>query len=253
MKLTSDERRNQILHEVITKSEVEIADLAEMFGVTTETIRKDVSFLEQKNLITKRHGFVAVPNTFLENEFSVKENEHLEEKVKIAEAALKFIPENSAVLLDTSTNVLQLAKLLVMRDDLTIVTNSLQISQVLANSENQILLTGGLYRKKSSSYVGDWTLSAISALNVDVAFIGCDGFSKTGPTIRSYHELEIKKAMVAHSKQSVILCDTSKLEKEGLYTFAKYADLDMIITEVPLTDEERSWFPDEVLFYSDAF
>ncbi|GCF94612.1 transcriptional regulator [Enterococcus florum] len=250
MKLTSDERKNKILHEVITKGTVSINELAGMFEVTTETIRNDVKFLQDKNLLAKKHGTVTTPNTFFENEFSVKETDNLEEKKEIADSALKFIPRNSAIFLDTSTSVFQLAKLLVMRDDLTIFTNSIQINQVLANSDNQILLTGGLFRKKSGSYVGTWALNAIKELNVDVAFIGCDGFSKKGPTIRSYHELEIKKAISEHSKKNFILCDTSKLDNEGLYSFIDYSNLDMVIMERQLTEIERKKFPDSLLFYS---
>lgn len=250
MKFTSEERQNKILHEVITRNEVSIQELANMFGVTTETIRKDVSFLDNRNIITKKHGSVTMANTFFETEFSEKENYHLEEKIKIAESALKFIPEKSSIFLDTSTSITQLAKLLVIRNDLKIFTNSLHTSQVLANSDNQVLSTGGLFRKKSSAYVGTWTLNAIQALNVDISFLGCDGFSKDGPTIRSYHELEIKQAIVEHSKKNIILCDASKLKSEGLYTFSNYDDLDMIILERKLTEKERNRFPDNVFFYS---
>lgn len=189
-------------------------------------------------------------NTYLETEFSVKEHRCLEAKIKIAESALEFIPENSSVFLDASTTVIQLAKLLVMRDDLTIITNSLYISQVLANSENQVLLTGGLYRKKSGAYVADWVLNAIKELNMDISFIGCDGFSKNGPTITSYHELDVKKAIVEHSRKNAVLCDTSKLDNEGLHTFIDYDELDMIISERRLKESERNRFPDHVFFYS---
>lgn len=251
MKLSSTERKNKILHEVITKKEVSINELAELLNVTTETIRKDVNYLDKKNIISKKHGSVTMINSFAENEFNVKELDHLESKIKLSETALKLIPKNSAILLDTSTTTLQLAKLLVMRNDLTIVTNSLQIGQVLANSDNQILMTGGIYRKKSNSYVGDWALKAIHSLNVDIAFIGCDGFSNTGPTLRSYQELEIKEAIISNSKKSIILSDSSKLFNEGLYTFAKYTEIDMVIMERKLDSNERHKFSDDTLFFND--
>ena len=250
IKLTSEERKNKILHEVISKNEVSIQELANLFGVTTETIRKDVGDLDKRNIISKKHGSVTMVNTFLETEFSEKEGRHLEEKIKIAESALKFIPENSSIFLDTSTSILQLAKLLVMRSDLTIITNSLHVNQVLANSDNEVLVTGGLYRKKSSSYVGAWALNSIKDVSVDVSFIGCDGFSEIGPTICSYHELEIKKTIAKHSKKNIILCDTSKLKNEGLYTFSNYSDLDIIIMERKLTEPERVQFPNDIFFYS---
>jgi DeoR/GlpR family transcriptional regulator of sugar metabolism len=250
MRVTSEERRNKILHEVMNKKEVSINELSETFHVTTETIRKDVSFLQEKNLLAKKHGSVTLTKPFLESEFSVKEKRQLNEKNAIAEKALDFIPQNASLYLDTSTTVLQLAKLLVMRDDLTIVTNSLQISQILATSDNQVLLTGGQFRKKSNSYVGAWTLHALQTVNLDLAFLCCDGFSKTGPTIRSYQELEIKSSVITHSKKSLILCDSSKLGNQGLYTFSEFQTIDMVLMERPLTDEERSAFPEEVLFYS---
>lgn len=148
MRLTSEERRNKILHEVMNQKEVSINDLAEKFQVTTETIRKDVGFLQEKNLLAKKHGSVELTKPFLESAFSVKEKQQMKEKNAIAEKALDFIPQNASLYLDTSTTVLQLAKLLVMRNDLTIVTNSLQISQILATSDNQVLLAGGQFRKK---------------------------------------------------------------------------------------------------------
>jgi DeoR/GlpR family transcriptional regulator of sugar metabolism len=87
-------------------------------------------------------------------------------------------------------------------------------------------------------------------VNLDLAFLCCDGFSKTGPTIRSYQELEIKSSVITHSKKSLILCDSSKLGNQGLYTFSEFQTIDMVLMERPLTDEERSAFPEEVLFYS---
>lgn len=160
-----------------------------------------------------------------------------------------FIPENASILLDTITTVLPLAKLLIMRDDLTIITNSLIINEVLANSNNKLLLTGGEYRKKSNSYVSNWAIEAIKGLNVDIAFIGCDGLAFNGPTISSYKELDIKKSMINCSKKSIILCDSSKLDNQGLYTFSNYDNLDVIIMERNISKSERQKFPDSAFFY----
>ena len=161
-----------------------------------------------------------------------------------------FIPENASILLDTITTVLPLAKLLIMRDDLTIITNSLIINEVLANSNNKLLLTGGEYRKKSNSYVSNWAIEAIKGLNVDIAFIGCDGLAFNGPTISSYKELDIKKSMINCSKKSIILCDSSKLDNQGLYTFSNYDNLDVIIMERNISKSERQKFPDSAFFLS---
>ncbi|KES17505.1 Transcriptional regulator of sugar metabolism [Gilliamella apicola SCGC AB-598-I20] len=250
MKLTVEERRNKIIHEILLQNEVKVQFLADKFGVTTETIRKDIAFLEKKNILSKKHGTAIIASPFLESQFSEKTQQSIDAKTKIAEQAIKFIPENASILLDTSTTVLPLAKLLIMRDDLTIITNSLIINEVLANSNNKLLLTGGEYRKKSNSYVGNWAIEAIKGLNVDIAFIGCDGLAFNGPTISSYKELDIKKSMINCSKKSIILCDSSKLDNQGLYTFSNYDNLDVIIMERNISKSERQKFPDSAFFLS---
>lgn len=250
MKITAEERRNQIIQEILIQNEVKVQVLADKFAVTTETIRKDIAFLEKKNILSKKHGTAVIASPFLESQFSEKTSHSIAAKNKIAELAMKFIPENASIILDTSTTVLPLAKLLIIRDDLTIITNSLIINEVLANSNNKLLLTGGEYRKKSNSYVGNWAIEAIKGLNVDIAFIGCDGLSYNGPTISSYKELDIKKSMIDSSKKSIILCDSSKLDNQGLYTFSNYDHLDLIIMERNMSKQEREKFPDNAFFLS---
>lgn len=93
--------------------------------------------------------------------------------------------------------------------------------------------------EKSNSYVGNWTIEAIKGLNVDIAFIGCDGLVFNGPTISSYKELDIKKSMINCSKKSIILYDSSKLDNQGLYTFSNYDNLDVIIMERNISKSER--------------
>ena len=106
-----------------------------------------------------------------------------------------------------------------------------------------VTMTGGLYRTKSNSCVGAWALRAMESVNVDVSFLGCDGFSAEGPTIRSYQEVELKRAAAQQSRTTVVLADTSKLSNVGLHTFAGYDDFDGVIFERALTAAERERFP----------
>jgi len=243
MRASVEERRDKILHEVMTNGEATVSELADLLGVTTETIRKDLATLEEKNVISKGHGFVTLSTALPETDFSQKETMHLAEKTLVAERAAALVPEGASVFLDTSTTVLRLASLLVMRDDLTVITNSVDACQALARSGNQVLMTGGLYRTKSNSCVGAWALRAMESVNVDVSFLGCDGFSAEGPTIRSYQEVEFKRAAAQQSRTTVVLADTSKLSNVGLHTFAGYDDFDGVIFERALTAAERERFP----------
>ncbi len=81
---------------------------------------------------------------------------------------------------------------------------------------------------------------------VDLAFLGCNGFHEDGPSIRSYRELEVKASVINSAGKTVILTDTSKIDKQGLYCFAPFATIDMIIFERPLVPQGREEFPDEL-------
>ena len=246
MSASGDERRERILHEVMAHGKVTVTGLSELLGVTTETIRKDLMTLGERNVISKRHGFVTLATPMPERDSEKGESLHLAEKTAIAERAARLTPQDAAVFLDTSTTVLCLASLLALRSDLTVITNSIDVCQALARSGSKILVTGGLYRTKSNSCVGSWALRSMESVNVDVAFLGCDGFSPEGPTIRSYQEVEFKRMVARRAKRTVLLADTSKLGNTGLYTFANYADFSLMIFERELNVGERKVLPKNV-------
>ena len=242
-KPVNNERRNKEVNYVIENGTVTISDLAKIFQVTTETIRKDLTYLDEKQILNKGHGVVTAASSYIENPFAIKSNENIEAKTRIAQIAAKLIPKNGVVLLDSGTTVMQLAKLLNLRDDLIIFTNSMIATQILSNSKNQLIVTGGELRHNSFSYVGNFALQVIKQIKVDIAFIACDGFHENGPSIRSYREIEIKQAMLKSAKESVLLADTSKISKEGLYCFAQFTELDSIIVDEELSPEQRKKFP----------
>lgn len=246
--MTREDRENQILQEIIEKRTVGVNDLAQKFNVTMETIRKDIASLQEKNIVTKNYGQVSLADPYLEDDFLKKETQDLAAKAKIAQTALGLIPDNAVVYLDTSTTVLQLARLLSLRSDLTIVTNSLRINEVLSNNMNDVLVTGGKYRDRSKSYYGTWTINALNSINFDFAFLGGDGLSKDGVTIGSYGELAVKKEVIKRSKKTAIMISTSKLTKMGKYTYTNFDNVDLMIMDRKLTTEERSAFPNDLLF-----
>jgi len=172
MRASVEERRDKILHEVMTNGEATVSELADLLGVTTETIRKDLATLEEKNVISKGHGFVTLSTALPETDFSQKETMHLAEKTLVAERAAALVPEGASVFLDTSTTVLRLASLLVMRDDLTVITNSVDACQALARSGNQVLMTAASTARRATRAweLGPcvrWRASTLTCLSLD--------------------------------------------------------------------------------------
>lgn len=239
----NNERRNKIVHYVIEKTSATVNDLAREFGVSTETIRKDLAYLHENNILSKGHGVVTAASSYLENAFALKENKNIESKIRIAEKAALQIPQKGVIFLDSGTTAVQLAKILNLKKDLIIVSNSAVASQTLSSSANQILIAGGELRKKSLSYVGIWATRAIGQIKIDIAFLSCSGFHEDGPSIDSYRELEIKQAALKSAKKSILMANTHKFAKQSLYNYAPYSAFSMLITERKLTDDERGLFP----------
>ncbi len=239
----NDERRNNIVQYVLNQKRATVTDLAKKFEVTTETIRKDLLYLDKNNILLKGHGVVTVANSYLENEFALKKNENTDAKIQIAKRAADQIPPNCVIFLDSGTTALQLAKILNLRSDLIIVSNSALISQISSTSDNQILIMGGELRKKSFSYVGHWTIQSLQQIHIDIAFLSCSGFHSDGPSIHSYRELQIKQAVIENTHKVILIADTSKFQQESLYRYARFSAFDLLIAERSLKKIERDYFP----------
>lgn len=240
------ERRNKIINVVLTNGRATISELAKMFNVTPETIRKDVTELHEKNILQRGHGIVLPATNYTENPLPFKISSHAEEKSRIANCAVSLIRENNVIFIDSGTTLLQLANVLNMYENLTIITNSMMAAQALSNSKNQLLVTGGELRPKSYSYVGAWTMRALRQSNIDIAFMGCDGFHQNGPTVGSYRELEAKEIVLEQASKSILLADTSKISLQGLYCYCSYSELDTLIFERELAPDERKCIPESV-------
>jgi DeoR/GlpR family transcriptional regulator of sugar metabolism len=245
-KLIDVARRNKIVNYVLGQGQAKVSELAEHCGVSTETIRKDLSSLHERNILHKGHGVATPASAFVENQFAVKEVENAEAKNIIAKKAAEIIPEHAVIFIDSGTTALQLARVLNIRNDLNIITSSMIVPVVMQASGNQILVTGGEFRRNSLSYVGTWANRAVQRVKVDIAFLGCDGFHDDGPSIRSYRELELKETIVSNAAQSVVLADSGKLTKQGLYCFADFSAIDLIFMERNVSDKEISRFSTDI-------
>lgn len=179
-----------------------------------------------------------ISSSYLERHFDDKLLKNADKKFKIAQKAIEMIPEKGVVILDSGTTVLQIAKLLNRRRDLVIVTNSLVAAQALENTKNQLIVTGGVLRQKSMSFVGYLAAKAIEGIHADIAFMGCDGFHLNGPCSRSYRELEVKQKVFENSKKVVLVTDSSKFNVDGLYRFATFNQINHLITDGEIKEQQ---------------
>ncbi|MGI9861502.1 DeoR/GlpR family DNA-binding transcription regulator [Moorella naiadis] len=233
------ERRNKLAQILVAEGSVRIGEVAKMFAVSTETIRKDLIYLEKKGIARKSHGGAVATSEFLERPFASKSLENIEAKNKIAQAAVKLIPENGVIILDSGSTTLSIAKLLSLKKGLTVITNSVSAAQVLAGSEIKLHLTGGEVRGISMALAGLWTINSLSVIKADIAFLGSSGFeSHNGPCAESFAEAETKKAMVKSCKKAVVVSDSSKFKSDALIEYATWEEIAILITDAGAPPEK---------------
>ncbi len=244
-----ESRQNEIAKTVEERGEVTVKELADVFSVSSATIRKDLASLERRKTLTRTHGGAIRRISFASHEdtYAEKEVQNLAEKKAIALKALEFIDENDVICLDTGTTVLELAKALAHRDDLTIVTNDLRIAFYLEqNSQSTVILLGGRIRKNFSCIVGEFAIEELKHLNIHTAFIGSNGVDMAkGCSTPSLDVAEVKKKMMEASSRAILLADHAKIKKSTLAQFASLSDFSVFITDKPLSSVEENELKDK--------
>lgn len=233
-----EERREKILKELVSEGSVVVSDLAEEFGVSSETIRKDLAHLEAEGYLIKSHGGATLKQNALELSFGTRASENSEAKAAVARRAIELVPESSSVIVCTGSTTLELAKLLALRSGLKIFTDSLPVAMTLIQSDNEVFLFGGKLRDQSSSVYGGWTVEQIRMIEADMCFMGTDGFLNVdGPSSPSSSDAFVDREIIEHSERRYILADKSKFRRKSLYKICDWSDVTALITNAGAEEE----------------
>jgi DeoR family fructose operon transcriptional repressor len=206
---------------------IRVEDLCRELKVSAATVRRDLDQLEQSGAIRRVHGgAVSVESRLDEPVFAAKASLAAREKRGIAEAALALIEPGDTIYLDGGTTVLELARLLRERTNLTVVTNSLHAAHELAGRGPRLILIGGELRRLSQTVVGPMTRLVLQELHLDKAFMGTIGFTlKEGLTTTDPGEAFTKEMVMSRSRQVFVLADSSKA---GKLSFARAGGWDKV-------------------------
>jgi DeoR family transcriptional regulator of aga operon len=195
-----------------------------------------------KGQIHRTHGgALSVHEGALEDRtLSEKEKLHRKEKLQIAAAAVRMVAEGQVVILDSgTTTTTAIARALRDFQNLTIITNAVNIAAELSRSSLEVILTGGNLRKNSFSLVGPIAEETLHRLNADILFLGVDGFDvQYGLSTPNLLEAKVNRAMMDISRVAVAVCDSSKFGKRSLSLIASPSSLQNVITDrgIPKAD-----------------
>lgn len=246
----AEERQQQIAGLVAASGRASVTDLAERFRITTETVRRDLAALESAGTVRRVHGGAVSADRFSTTEESILERtiQRQEQKIRIAEAALAFLPQgpSSSIVLDAGSTTEVLADILVRRSagtapskgaekdqELVVITHAVPIAAKLASTPGIALqILGGRVRGLTKAAVGQATVDAAHKLRPDIAFVGTNGIHASfGLSTPDPEEAAVKAAFVHSARRIVVLADSSKLDAETLVQFASLKDLDTVITD----------------------
>jgi DeoR family transcriptional regulator, fructose operon transcriptional repressor len=240
----AEERQQAIADLVTQRGRLSVAELAERFTVTTETVRRDLSLLERAGVVRRVHGG-AVPSkalAVLELAVNERDTSHAEQKDRVAAAALDFLPsDGGSLLLDAGTTTARLASSLPHDQTFIVFTNAVPIAGRLASRANiELHLLPGRVRRTTQAAVGVDTVNALEELRTDVAFIGTNGLSAAhGLSTPDPSEAAAKRAMIASARQVVVLADSSKIGAESTIRFGELDQIDVLVTDSGISDADR--------------
>jgi DeoR/GlpR family transcriptional regulator of sugar metabolism len=230
------QRRQAALRRLTTLGEVGFAELAEEFGVSEMTIRRDVETLESEGLARRvRGGAISVTSRSYEPPFGVRATTAAQAKAAIGAAAARLVNDGDTIIVDVGTTTLELARALRGRHGITVVTAALPVAMELGNEPDiRVVVTGGQVRQGELSLTGGMAEDAFTTMNCDLAFIGVAGVCLT-PGLTEYNpdDARVKRAAIAAARRTIVLADSSKLGKIAFATVAPLSAVDALVTDAP--------------------
>lgn len=242
-KASTVERRVAIMERLNKSGQVDVTSLSQELGVSEVTIRNDLSRLEQKHMLVRaRGGAFKVDRVGVDFSIADKMEHHYEEKKKIGQAAAALVKDGDTIILDSGTTTLEISKNLAEMQELTVITNALNIASQLAENKNtNIIVPGGFLRKNSLSLVGTTAEDSFKNYFCDKLFLAVDGFNTIhGLSTPNVEEAHLNRTMIEIAKEIIVVADSSKFNRRSFAFIAAVSAVDIVVTDTGITPEDKA-------------
>jgi len=240
------ERQERILELLNRKEFVSVAEISEALYISPSSVRRDLSELERQHILKRSYGGARLI-TAKSNEvaFSARSYDFVEAKQAIAAKAARLVKEGNVVFLDQSSTCYFLAMELTRFQNLTVVTNNLEILSLLSRTELTVIATGGtVSRENTNCLIGGGAQRSFSEIRADVMFFSANGISADGViTDCTQEEIFLRHTMLDHAARKVFLCDSSKLGKQAPYIQCDLNRVDTLVSETDCFESMQSRYP----------
>lgn len=227
----AERRRTRIIQTLMSGSSAPIRDLAEMLGVSLMTIHRDLAALEKEGLVRRLRGSVSAEKSLLfESSYNYRGRKNVEDKRRLARAAVSLLEPGNAIMMDDSTTTYHLCEFLHEAAPLTVVTNAAPVLEHLRHQpEIDLISTGGRYHPGYNGYFGANCEKAIRSYHVDVAVLSTTTIQ--GLSLYTPDEIVVraKQAMMQVARKRILLADATKFQFSALNYVAEITDFDMVL------------------------
>ena len=221
------------------RGSVSVEALAERFGVTLQTMRRDVTLLSDAGLLARFHGGVRLPSSTTENiAYRQRQQLHDAAKQRIASAVADAVPDGCSLVINIGTTTEAIARALLRRKGLRVITNNLNVATILAaNPDFEVIIAGGVVRSRDNGIVGEATVDFIRQFKVDIGLIGISAIESDG-TLRDFdfREVSVARAIIDHSREVWLAADHSKFNRPAMVELARLDQIDVLYTDQPPPD-----------------
>lgn len=246
-------RENEILQRVQSVGFVSIEDLARDFDVTPQTIRRDLNELSAQGLLRRYHGGAGLSTSVENIGYSARQVLCLEEKIRIAKKVAERIPSKASIFINIGTTTEEIAKELVKKEGLRIITNNLNVAIIMSrNPDIEIFMAGGVVRNRDCGITGHATLDFIRQFRADFSIIGISGVAENGDLLDfDYREVMVARAIIANSAKVLLAADHTKFGRNAMVRLGHISDIDELFTDcMPQQEMVRLLREHEVKLYT---
>ncbi len=226
-------RQKEILNHARIRGEVQVETLAETFNVTPQTIRRDLNQLRELGLLQRVHGGAIVQDGVANLGYEARRRLSRGEKEAIGHCAAELIPDDTSLFINIGTTTEQVARHLISRVGLLVISNNINVVNTLRESETiQVMTAGGIVRPEDGGIVGDSTVDFIARFKVDYAVIGTSAIEEDG-TVLDYdpREVRVAQAIISNARSVILVADSSKFERKAPIRIVDISEVDFFVTD----------------------
>lgn len=226
-------RHLEIVDWLREKGRVTVEDLAGHFGVTPQTIRRDLNDLSDAQMVVRVHGGAMVSSGVVNLSYEARKMIAGPHKKLIGEAAAALVPDHSSVLINIGTTTEEVARALNGHTGLLVLTNNLHVAtELYRNSAIEVFLLGGTVRQSDGGIVGAQVVDLIGQFRVDLAIIGTSAIDADGTLLDfDIREVQASRAIIEHARKVVLVTDSSKFARSAPVRVAHLSEIDIMVTD----------------------